>query len=219
VKKPIQYIKFNPQNNKELLPILIKCYIQVFSEEPWNEYKKCQVCDTKWGLKDQETVQSLGLQHCEKPIIDYWTEKEVEKNIIKDITTDAPCYLALRDNQVIGFCWGYSFNVSDLNQKLKLENIADTILRKYGDVKKIAYQNELGVIKEFRNQGIAKQLFILRLNDFRQQGLKIGIATVKTKPPSVTYHWFLNLGYEIIAEHNDLDGKVILAKIMEEVKL
>lgn len=217
--KKIRYIRFNPHHNTELLPQLIECYREVFGEEPWNEWKQCKICKTKWGVNEKIILQKMNFTHCGQPIVDFWSREIVQKDLFHEITPDASCWLALNNKTVIGFCWGYPIDLENLESKLGIKGISIELRNQFGYVDHVAYQDELGVLKQYRGIGIAKKMFIHRLKDFRRQRLNIGVIRTKTNPPSVTYLWFLKLGYKVISKYNDADGRVILARSLTNLYL
>ncbi len=217
--KKIRYVRFNPHHNAELFPQLIKCYREVFSEEPWNEWKQCKICKTKWGLNEKPLLQKINFRHCGQPIVDFWPEEVVQKDLLHEITPNASCWLALNNKTVIGFCWGYPISPKNLEKKLKLQGLTEYIYNNFGNTGRIAYHDDLGVLKQYRGMGIAKEMFIRSLQDFSNQRLQIGVGRTKTNPPAVTYLWFVKIGYKVIAEYNDADGRVILARSLTNLYL
>jgi hypothetical protein len=98
--------------------------------------------------------------------------------------------------------------------------LAQNILATFGEQKAVAYQDELGVNKAYRGQKLAKVLFLRRLEDFHQAGLTVGVIRTKTIPPSVTYLWYTQkLSYRLVAEYNDADGRVVLARSLVDLKI
>lgn len=139
----------------------------------------------------------------------------MRNDIFDEITSESSCWLAIENKKVIGFTWGYPIKLNILEKKLGLV-ISQRCKEEFGEkLEIVAYQDEIGVIKRYRRKGIGKQLFIRRLNDFRLQGLRVGIARTKTNPPTVTYLWYRRMGYKIIAEYNDEDGRVILGVVFD----
>jgi hypothetical protein len=204
-----------------MLEGLIDCYREVFGAEPWNEWKKCPICETKWGITE---AGPPGYIHCGIPIVDFWPRDQVREDIYHEINPESSCWLAIEDNgslsqnKVIGFCWGYPIRIDELEKKLLLPGLKKSVIRKFGKIEgKIAYQDELGLISSYRGRKVAKKMFTLRLRDFLDQGLPIGIVRTKSNPPTVTYLWFLRIGYEVVAEYNDLDGRVVLARSYEDI--
>lgn len=193
---------------------LIECYKDVFQDRPWNEWLKCCVCGKYWGTKDREELVQLGFIHCEKPLVDFWTRTEVLGNIRRDLVQDSSCWLAVDQFKVIGFCWGYPMLAGDLEKKLGLE--FDPTENLSG--RTIAYQNEVGVLLNYRNFKVAKRLVLKRLEDFLSKGLKYGVVRTRQFPePSVTYTWYTEkLGYRVIARYPGNDGRVVLGREFDE---
>jgi len=217
----LKFVRFNPHKNTFLLEGLIDCYREVFGADPWNEWKKCPICGTKWGTAEKETLRQT---HCGVPIVDFWPKDQVRGDICHEINPEASCWLAVEinedssQNRVVGFCWGYPIGLDELEEKLLLPGLKESVVKKFGRVgDKIAYQDELGLINSYRGKKVAKEMFVLRLQDFLDQGLQIGLVRTKSNPPTVTYLWFQRIGYEVVAEYNDLDGRVVLARSYENI--
>jgi len=217
--KTIEFVRFNPHLDTSLLEELVDCYREVFGEEPWNEWKKCSICGIKWGIGERETLAVLNSEHCGVPVVDFWPRDVVKKDIFHEINPDASCWLTVEidsnvpKKKVVGFCWGYPVGLEELEKKLSLPGLRKSVIRKFGNMDgKIAYQDELGLIGSYRGRKIAKKMFALRLKDFLSQNLEVGLIRTKTNPPTVTYLWFIRIGYEVVAEYNDSDGRVVLAR-------
>jgi ribosomal protein S18 acetylase RimI-like enzyme len=192
---------------------IIKCYQEVFATEPWNEWLRCPVCQKNWGKKDLPTLERLQFQHCNQKLVEYWHKETVRLDLFNEIQDNCSCWIAQVEDNVVGFCWGYSITVGNLIDKLKIDIVLprDVI---------VGYQDEIGVISEWRGRGIAKELFRLRNNDFLAQNLTQGVVRTKKKPnPSITYHWYTRLGYRIVAQYPDSDGRVILIRTLQDLML
>lgn len=189
---------------------LIECYRQVFADAPWNEWLLCPVCGRYWGRQALSELTAMDFSHCGQLLVDYWSPRQVALDLRHEITDETSCWLASAGSKVIGFCWGYEISLPELEQKLDLE-ITSSLIERFGAAR-IGYQDEVGVINEWRRQGIGKQLVRRRLEDFLARGLDVGIVRTRALPePSVTYAWYLQLGYQVIKRYPAADGRVILA--------
>lgn len=211
----ISFVRYSPHaSEKELTTQVVECYRQVFADEPWHEWLQCPVCKEHWGITRRELLQSWSFRHCGADLVDFWTKDRVATDLLHEITPEASCWIALRGEQVIGFCWGYPITIEDLELKLgiRLEGLPPQCSRST----RIAYQDELGVVGEYRGAKLAKQLFVRRLEDFCAQGLEYGVVRTRRAPePSVTYLWFTEkLGYKVIGEYPVTDGRVVLGRTL-----
>ncbi len=209
--KKISLIKYSPFEDQSLTPRLVQCYRDVFAGKPWNEWLRCPKCGKSWGIDAKDFLLSGNFKHCGISLIDFRTEDEIIFEIQREITADASCRLAIDQNKVIGFCWGFPIMLESmqgkLGQTLDTPNNIDQTTR-------IAYQSELGILPEYRHQGIAKKLVKQRLLDFLDQELEYGLVRVKQTPkPSVTYLWYTKLGYSIVGHHSN--GRVILGRELD----
>jgi len=212
VSYSIKYMRFNPHKQPELLPQVVSCYRKVFSGEPWNEWKKCPMCGQYWGAGQRLTLKQMNFQHCGTAVVDYWPRGIVARDIRHEINDRSSCWLAMDGASVIGFCWGYPISQDTLEEKLGLEGLARTIEHDLRCPWDVAYQDEIGVLPGYRRRGIARWLFEARLDDFLRQGLGLSVVRTKTRPPTVVYHWYLRLGYRVVAEYGDQEGRVVMAK-------
>ena len=201
-------------NNPARLQELVACYRAVFGGAPWSEWKKCAVCGSKWGVEED-----IPETHCGQMPEEFWPSATVESDIRHEVTEQASCWVATTGSDVVGFCWGYPIAVSNLEQKLVLPGFAEALRAKKGNVSHVAYQDELGVRPEFRGCGIAKAMYTARHADFLSRGLTVGVVRTKRTPPTVTYSWFLKIGYGLVSEYNDSDDRVILARDIVNITL
>lgn len=207
----ITFGRVSLDGNPELLTQLVTAYQDVFSTSPWFEWKICPVCQSKWGREQASEIPDLMCPTCGKPLADFWPSTIVKHDIYKELSLpDATCWIALAQGKVIGFCWGYSLTLLELERKLSID-CAATLHTSFNGVSRVAYQDEIGVIAPYRGRYIGYELFRLRLRDFLRRGLTVGTVRTKTLPPSVTYLWFNRLGYQTIANYNDADGRVVMA--------
>ncbi|MFH0805135.1 MAG: GNAT family N-acetyltransferase [Patescibacteria group bacterium] len=210
----MRYLSFNPRRDEDLLPGLVECYQSVFANEPWNEWKRCPACNKQWGSAELTAEQAqANCSNCGNPLVDFWSAEKVAADIMLEVTVEASCWLAVDGDQVVGFTWGYPVTSDELIRKLKLSPAETEAVRySFGTSTKVAYQDEIGVLYEYRRQGIGRCLFALRLNDFLRQGLGVGVVRTKEQPPSVTYHWYRRRGYRVVGRYTDGTNRVVLAR-------
>ena len=214
----IHFVKFNPGDNPDHLAQLVECFRNVFAEPPWNELLKCPACNQYWGTKHLSVLTETGYSHCGAPLVDYWSRSSVLHDIHHEVTNEASCWLAICHDQVIGFTWGYPIRIDALAEKLKVPlNVlsfgltADSI---------VVYQDEVGIVSEYRKRGISKELVKRRNRDLCINGAHIGVVRTRKDPePSVTYTWYQRLGYQIVAEYPPGDGRVVMAHDLNKLFL
>lgn len=207
-----EFVRFDLRKDHHLLPSLIQCYQRVFAGEPWNEWLKCEKCEQVYGLDKPELLLPRNFMCCGKRLTEHWSAWQIVHDLEKEIISGSSCWLTVKRGTVVGFCWGYPLTPEKLEAKVKLHGIAETVRKKFG-VDSVAYQDDLGILPEYRGQGIARAMFMKRHQDFRAQGLEIGVVRTKHNPPSVTYGWFTDeFKYETIAAYKSVDGRVILAR-------
>lgn len=206
----IQFVKFSPRDNPDYLAQLVECFRNVFAEAPWNELLKCSKCGLYWGIKHLPVLAENHYLHCGVDLVDYWPRVRVLHDIQHEVTKDASCWLAIADDKVVGFTWGYPIRVDDLSGKLKTALDVHSFGLNNSSI--VIYQDEVGVVSEYRNKGIAKELVKLRNHDLCAKGNHVGIVRTRKDPePSVTYMWYDRLGYTIVGDYPEGDGRVIMA--------
>lgn len=212
----VSFIRYSPHTSESTLTgQAVECYRQVFADGPWHEWKQCPNCKKYWGTKDADLLESWNFQHCDAPLVDFWPKSQVETDLIHEITKEASCWLALSSSRVIGFYWGYPISLGCLEKKLGLI-LQSELTRNLGQQTQIAYQDEVGVLSEFRGQKIAKSMVKRRLRDFQAQDLQVGVVRTREYPePSETFLWYQRLGYKTVAKYPNGDGRVILARSLE----
>jgi len=216
--KDISFVRYSVETAAtEITSQFVDCYREVFAETPWHEWMKCPNCQKYWGKKDRPLIESWNFNHCEVQMVEFWTKDQVLSDLQHEITSETSCWLALHQEKVVGFCYGYPITVTNLEKKLGIE-IGEKIKKQFGNNTTVAYQDDVGVLTPYRNKKIAKSMVALRLKDFINQGLKIGIVRTREKPePSVTFLWYQKIGYEILARYPGDDGRVILGRNLEDL--
>lgn len=219
----VYFCEFDPRKSPERLEQLISCYKEVFADEPWHEWKKCPICGKKWGIDEVDELRDAGFKHCGVLVEDFWSRDSVRQDILQEITPNSSCRLAISKNHsaemVVGFCWGYPIDARELEQKTKLPGLYSAIQKEFPGIKEVAYQDEIGLVKEMRNLKIGSAMHRQRISDFRERGMTVAVSRTKTLPPTVTYKWYIRLGYKVVAEYNDKDGRVIMVASISELDL
>ena len=216
--KDISFVRYSAETAKaEITSQFVDCYREVFAETPWHEWLKCPKCQKYWGKKDKPIIESWKFNHCGVEMVEFWTKDQVLSDLQHEITKKASCWLALHQEKVVGFCYGYPITINSLEKKLGIE-ISEKIKEQFGNNTTVAYQDDVGVLTPYRNKKIAKTMVNLRLKDFINQGLRVGIVRTREKPePSVTFSWYQKIGYEILARYPGDDGRVILGRNLEDL--
>jgi len=222
IANDVSYTRFSPHTaTRAQSEEMAEAFGRVFATSPWHEWRKCRVsgCGVNWGVEHRKELESIGYVHCGEPVVEFWPKDSVLNDIYHEIGADASCWVAKMGRRIIGFCWGYPIQASHLSEKVGI-NLEDPARAVFGADARIAYQDELGVLKKYRGTGIARELFSLRLDDFLRQGLEVGIVRTRVLPePSVTYLWFTEkLGYIELARYPGDDGRVILGQRLNEAK-
>lgn len=213
-KNSVEYVLFNPRENEFVFSSLINCYRKVFGDEPWNEWKVCRKCGKKWGITQESELRAADYYCCDQKVEDFWPSEKVREDFLGETQKDASCWLAIVRGQVIGFTLGYRILAADLARKLELLGLAEEIEKVFRIKREgfVAYQDELGVLRDFRRRGIGKKLYESRKQDFLKMGLRVSIIRTMSNSGSVVYPWYKRLGYNVLAEYNDKDKRVVLGR-------
>lgn len=215
--KGIRFEKYEPNSaDHQKTASLVECYRDVFADHPWNEWMKCgnPNCTAHWGVRDKASLARAGYLHCDVPVVDYWPRNTVWSDLRSEITADTLCTLALdQSSEIVGFCWGYPIKVRELEAKLQI-SFAHRVAEFFGEQESVGYQDEVGVVPQYRGAKLAKVLNAERINDFCRRGLSVAVSRARRTPePSVTYLWYTGkLGYKVLAEYPGEDGRVILGR-------
>jgi len=222
----VSYSAYNPHTDgTHLVPSVVDCFKRVFAADPWNEYLVCPKCKKHWGIKEvgMSPIKTLSCPSCSVQLEEFWPTETVTEDFLEEMRTIPEqnrqpwCWLAHSGpEKVVGICWGYSIAIPELGKKLGLPFFANRFKKRFGEVPVVAYQDELAVLSEWRNKGIAKQLVVNRHKDFLQAGLPIGVIRTKRNPPTVTHDWYVAKGYKVIESYNDPEDRVILARRFDD---
>ncbi|OHA88505.1 MAG: hypothetical protein A2741_00395 [Candidatus Zambryskibacteria bacterium RIFCSPHIGHO2_01_FULL_43_27] len=209
----ISFMRFDLMYHRHLLSQVVDCYRNVFAEFPWDEWKKCEVCGTKWGISSLEVLSGANYMHCGQEVKDYHSIQRVLEQIQDEVRAETSSWIAMTEyGQVVGFAWAFPITLDALVAKLGRPDLPATISAGWDHQNRIAYLSEIGVLKEFQRRGIATRLAQRRLEEQRDQDLRVGIVRVKRTPPSVTYTWYSKRGFQLVSEYGDLEDRVILAR-------
>ena len=214
--KDISFVRYSVVgSSSEVTSQFVDCYREVFADTPWHEWMKCSKCQKYWGIKDRVLLESWGFRHCGVYTVEFWTKDQVLRDLQEELKPNASCWLAIHKGKVVGFCFGYPATISSLEKKLGIE-IREETDKQFGPYELVAYQDDVGVLAEYRGKKIAKTMVAYRLGDFINRNLHLGIVRTRATPePSVTFMWYKKLGYTTLAEYPNGDGRVILARQLD----
>ena len=158
------------------------------------------------GNWNEELLASIA-QNCYIPAFEgppwyevgEWTVKQVVADITNQLSKKGAIgFVALDSGKVVGCVFGYPMGKTELSAELKITVSIDGM-----------YLDEICVAPSYHGQQIGSTLYQLWS---KKVGRKVVIARTMTNPPTIVYPWFLKMGYTVIAEYNDSQGKVILMK-------
>ncbi|HBI33614.1 MAG TPA: hypothetical protein DEA43_00650 [Candidatus Moranbacteria bacterium] len=213
----ISYRWFNPRGDKVLVRNFAHCHEEIIRPEIADKWKTCRVCNESWSRKKEPFLESIGFMHCGIPVVDVWSVDSFVTYIFDKINpmTGATCWLACKDGQVIGYCWGFMENLDNLEDRLDAPGLTRFIKRKFGDFETVAFQDRIGVLEAYRKMGIATALFSRRLGNFIESDMKVGITLLSRKTASFVLDWYKSRGYVPIYDFKDSNGNIIVARSLE----
>lgn len=198
----------------------VQLYIDIFGEQPWNEWYQCKNCETLYALsqvKREEISQCL----CWWDLQAFYNPDELKKDW-ESWASKAWYILKLAqtlEGDLIWFIMWWENNLDTLNQeKLSLsqedlELVKGNIQTLYPefDSKKFFYAADIGVKANWRGAGVASQLYDAREQDIQQQWFNYVIVRT-TKDSDVPYVWYKQKWFQEVYEYNDAQNRVIMVK-------
>jgi GNAT superfamily N-acetyltransferase len=195
-------------------------YINIFGEEPWNEWYKCNDCWKLFWLSDtikNDIKQCL----CGSKLQKFYDENQVDKNRLERSNRQwYVCKLAQTlDSKFIGFIMWRETNIEDLNiDKLELDQKQlDMLIKNINDnfedfnLREFFYGAELWVEKDFRWQGIGSLLYKERIKELINKKKKY-ILIRTTKKTNKPYKWYQKEWFVDVFEYKDQQERVIMIK-------
>ena len=193
------------------LPTITTLYKDVFAAPPWNEAYRCTCCNQSFG---QDTPPNT--QCCDQSVVEYYPLDQTTEEIRQCLSlTRARIALALNDNDLVGFSWGWQDTLEATNASkfsLKPEECEKLCsLTGLSADDPFFYLSELGVRQDFRGKGLGRQLYetVLQARDTSQAD-RIMMRTSKKSPAFAISQSDASFPLEIIFEYRDQLDRVIL---------
>jgi ribosomal protein S18 acetylase RimI-like enzyme len=199
IKKPSLETKTFDNTEKDKI---VKTYAQVFAGAPWYEQFSCVYCGKGYGTPEgtiESVVQKYGTctnDNCTKPDTDlnivstyegaYYNaeEKRIVKELGKEILSDALQQeyffgvAAKTAEKYVGFSWGYKLP-KERSPSVWFDAVQEKLTDMGVDTEKVFYAAEIGVLNEYRRNGIATTLTSERMNYAKNNGFeKVVLRTV-----------------------------------------
>lgn len=202
---------FHPVEDARFLNSLITCYQEVFSDEPWNEWVKCPKCNQVWGKKSG--INPSDPCSCGGSLVNFWDKETVQNDICAEITEQSTARIVTIGQKVTGFCWGYPITSVELEKKLGLPGLAQTITTQFGPGL-LGYIDEVGVDPNLRLRGLGKDLWNQIVDILKSRGCQVIIA--RSRPDVKIFNWWLRTGYQIIQKYGKPDIRVVIARKIDD---
>lgn len=214
----IKIINDNDLNNTQKADL----YINVFGEQPRNEWYQCNDCKKLYSIsevKKNEIIQCL----CWWKLENFYDINKVENDLAS--WSEKQWYIwklaSTLDGELVWFILWRETNIDDINQsKLWLDDMQINILKDniknnfYDfDFDRFFYAAEIWVNNSFRDLGIASKLFQEREANIIKNNIKyILVRTIKNiEKPYLRYikQWFVD-----VFDYNDQQDRVLMVKMI-----
>ncbi len=198
--------------SRETTGEIAKLYQRVFATPPWNEAYRCpsDECEEQYG---QEEVPDQNICKCGTPVIDFYDQEELEKEIqeISQRTGFRIATATAEDQKIAGFWYGWEADLETLNQqKLNLRNPDLNTLREVLDEKMDArwlYLAEFGLDPRQRGRGVGKELYRYGLEQCPSMP-----TILRTNTASPAYFISKKFGFRTVWKYADESYRVLMAK-------
>jgi len=137
--------------------------------------------------KDSWIMDGVPEPYCEIFREEPWKEELEPKEVIETMREQlerpgAIALAAIKDKKVVGFIWMYEIFKSDLKEGTRYSPKLKFL---FENQKRVLYLQEMGVIKEMRQQGIGEKLARELLRRGKQNGAKVVVLSTNGKAKSM----------------------------------
>jgi len=193
-------------------------YINIFWEEPWNEWYECTSCGKLFWLSQVNESQKCI---CGNPLKAFYNTNEVERD--RSSRADKQWYIGklaeTLDNKLVGFVLGRKTNIWQLNQEKlgldteQMKRLTQNIAGKYSnfDLESFFYFAEIWVDKQVRGMKVASTLYQQREKEMRKTTSSYTLLRT-TKTTDTPYKRFQAKWFIDIFSYNDDQDRVIMIK-------
>lgn len=138
----------------DLLQSLVNCYITAFTTPPWNEYRRCECCERRYGRGAPLLCGSCGTR-----LTPYHKVEEVQEHFRKVQNLGARLLVVINESDtVIAFRSFGPISLDDYNErKLRIEKEALNCIRHRVGSRVIGTWG-LAVLPKWRGQGLGELL-------------------------------------------------------------
>jgi ribosomal protein S18 acetylase RimI-like enzyme len=188
-------------------------YKEAFSEEPWNEYKKCTACGVNYGIKESENRPAF-CKKCDNALKleDYWTEEDVKSDIrYAGEKSWNSILVASYRGKIIGFTWGYTLQKEDFPFLGSFSWIIDCSQGIYVD--------EVATAPSARGRGVATALERRLFEEAEKSGFKSVVLRTDERN-SAAMNLYKKLGFKPLEEKTGrvydpkFSSRIYLAKVL-----
>ena len=130
----------------------------------------------KATFTDDVVAQLINLSHI-------WAEEDISNGLVPNNKDDLkePCYIALDNSKIVGYIFGHFYNNE---KKVSIPQGEIPIGERCFDI------DELYVLKQYRNQGIGKNLYLLLEKEVKDEVKFITLGT-STRDYRKIFHFYI----------------------------
>ena len=130
----------------------------------------------KATFSDDVVAQLINLSHI-------WAEEDITNGLIPNTREDLkePCYIALDNSKIVGYIFGHYYNNE---KKVSIPQEEIPIGERCFDI------DELYVLRQYRNQGIGKNLYLLLEKEVKDEVKFITLGT-STRDYRKIFHFYI----------------------------
>lgn len=200
------------------------CYQHVFGyDETWDEGWLCETCSTDLNPRKFNFNQSRSFcPDCGGPLAYFWPITQIIANTAKSLRRpDATMVVGYVGDRVVGASLAFSLTPEEIEEYVKpLPGFADDLRRAYPGAERAVYMSELYVHRDFRRQGIGRDMMLTRMRHILERTTApvcvFRTARGREQNPTVTYRWYTQrFGFRVISEYGDESDRVVLARSLD----
>lgn len=155
MEEKIRIERIDPFQQVELVNAVALAYQQTFGQAPWNEGYKCPICDLTLALsEEQDYCPRCSAKGNMVFLAEYWPIDKVLSDFYREMSKpDSLCLVALRDEEIVGFTWGYQVSIDEsIDDYLEAPNLHRLVSGNF------FYLDEVAVLPKYQGKGIGRSL-------------------------------------------------------------
>lgn len=221
-------IKIVEDGNNTNLEKKAQMYMDIFWEEPRNEWYQCQgECNELYALSKVKSEELTQCLNCGSPIEPFYEKNDLQSKWKSRSEKEWYIWMlseTLEWNELVWFIMGWGTSLDTLNnEKLwldeeNLEQLNKNMIALFPecDANNLFYAADIGVKKEYRSKEKPGIHIASKLYDAREKEVKnkwFGYVIVRTtKKSDVPYKRYKGKWFKDVFDYNDAQDRVVLIK-------